>query len=363
MPLACQVVWIGLVLILSLSNVDAMDTDSDQQDTEAVGTDTCNADGDGSEPCDADADAASDVVLDHNEYIWTMPKTYDCENERNERDCQYWKTETNACENTPGFMVFACPKSCGFCHLKDPKIRCQRHPNAKPAVVAGDVDKMFERLLTDFPEYEPTVYSREPWVVVLKNVYTDEECDRLVKIGGRTFRRSVDAGAMQGDDAQFQEIVSDARTSQTAWCVNGCWEDPVINGIAQKAENITLIPKENSEYFQVLKYEVGQYYVQHHDYIRGHLDLPIGPRVYTYFIYLNTPEKGGGTKFNKLGFTIPATKGSVAIWPSVLDKDPYKKEWRTNHEAVPVEEGVKYGANMWLHMYNFHDPYKITCTG
>lgn len=133
--------------------------------------------------------------------------------------------------------------------------------------------------------------------------------------------------------------------------------------MAQKAENITLIPKENSEYFQVLKYEVGQYYVQHHDYIYGHLDLPIGPRIYTFFIYLNTPEKGGGTKFNKLGFEVPAKKGRVAIWPSVLDEDPYKKEMRTNHEARPVEEGRKYGANMWLHMYNFHDPFKLTCTG
>ena len=85
--------------------------------------------------------------------------------------------------------------------------------------------------------------------------------------------------------------------------------------------------------------------------------------MYTFFLYLNTPKAGGGTKFNKLGITVPPKKGSVAIWPSVLDEDPYKKEYRTNHEALPVEEGIKYGANMWLHMYNFHSPYKVTCTG
>merc|ERR1719384_771448 len=266
-------------------------------------------------------------------------------------------------KKSPGFMIFSCPKSCGFCHLKNPDVRCTRHPDAKPAVGPGDVNKMFERLLTDFPQYTPTVLSRDPWLVVLNDVFTDEECAEMIKVGGANFQRSVDAGEMKGDNAQFEEIISDDRTSDNDWCTGSCWKNEIINGMAQKAENITLIPKENSEYFQVLKYEVGQYYVQHHDFIFGHLDLPIGPRIYTFFLYLNTPTEGGGTKFNKLNITVPAKKGNVAIWPSVLDEDPFKKEYRTNHEALPVEEGVKYGANMWLHMYNFHDPFKLTCTG
>ena len=326
------------------------------------GVDECIINEDGSQTCkkldgsDVKVEIADDVVIDHNEHIWNLPKNYDCENERNEKDCQYWAVNTKACENNPGFMVFACPKSCGFCHLKDPKVRCQRHPNAKPAVVAGDVNKMFNRLLTDFPQYSPQVLSSPdtngPWLVLLNNVFNDEECDTLVKIGGKNFRRSVDAGKMSGDGAKFEEIISDARTSETDWCTRGCWKNEIINGMAQKAENITLIPKENSEYFQVLKYEVGQYYVKHHDYIFGHLDLPIGPRVYTFFIYLNTPDQGGGTRFDKLNVTVPPKKGSVAIWPSVLSDDPFKKEYRTSHEALPVEEGVKYGANMWLHVRN-----------
>lgn len=36
-------------------------------------------------------------------------------------------------------------------------------------------------------------------------------------------------------------------------------------------------------------------------------------------------------------------RGRVLIWPSVFDKEPNKKDGRTSHQALPVEEGVKYG--------------------
>eukprot|EP00483_Globobulimina_turgida_P001970 UN01972 len=185
----------------------------------------------------------------------------------------------------------------------------------------------------------------------------------MIEIGGRNFKRSVDAGKMSGNDAKFAEVISDARTSSNDWCVRGCWDNPIINGMAQKAENITRIPKENSEYFQVLRYFEGQYYVQHTDYIVGHLDLPIGPRVYTYYIYLNDVEEGGETKFNRLGAAVKPKRGNVVLWNNVKNEDPFQIEAKANHEALPPIKGVKYGANMWIHMFNFHQPFSISCTG
>ena len=221
---------------------------------------TCAANEDGS-PCDSEQVEEEQEVIDYLSHIWELPLDYDCENERDDHDCSYW-AKNNACEETPGFMIFSCPRSCGFCHLKDPDIRCRRHPDAKPAVGPGDVNKMFERLLTDFPQYTPTVLSRDPWLVVLNDVFTDEECEEMIRVGGANFQRSVDAGEMKGDNAQFEEIISDDRTSDNDWCTGSCWKNEIINGMAQKAENITMIPKENSEFFQVLRYRVGQYYVE-----------------------------------------------------------------------------------------------------
>eukprot|EP00962_Isochrysis_galbana_P008295 scaffold2267_cov112-Isochrysis_galbana.AAC.7 len=51
---------------------------------------------------------------------------------------------------------------------------------------------------------------------------------------------------------------------------------------------------------QILKYEVGQFYKTHHDQNSG-LFTPQGARVYTFFMYLSTPEEGGGTRFTDLG--------------------------------------------------------------
>lgn len=60
---------------------------------------------------------------------------------------------------------------------------------------------------------------------------------------------------------------------------------------------------------QILKYEVGQFYKSHHDQNSG-LFTPQGARVYTFFMYLSTPEEGGGTRFTDLGLV--RASGTVA---------------------------------------------------
>jgi hypothetical protein len=64
------------------------------------------------------------------------------------------------------------------------------------------------------------------------------------------------------------------------------------------------IPPENSEDLQILKYEVGQFYNTHHDYIPHQKDRQCGPRILTFFLYLSDVEAGGGTDFPDLGITV-----------------------------------------------------------
>lgn len=123
------------------------------------------------------------------------------------------------------------------------------------------------------------------------------------------------------------------------------------------------LPFFSKRYFQVLKYEVGQYYVTHNDYIPDHQFMMCGPRVYTLFLYLNDVPEGGGTKFPKVGIEVTPKRGRAVLWPSVLDETPMLIDRRTVHSAEPVLKGQKFGANAWLHQYDFKGPNFKGCTG
>ena len=41
------------------------------------------------------------------------------------------------------------------------------------------------------------------------------------------------------------------------------------------------------------------------------------------------------------------------VWPNLDDDDFSEKEEGTWHEALPVEKGIKYGANAWFHLRRF----------
>ena len=64
-----------------------------------------------------------------------------------------------------------------------------------------------------------------------------------------------------------------------------------------------------------------------------------GARVYTFFMYLSTPEAGGGTRFTDLNLTVPALKGSAVLWPSVISDDPDIDEPLTHRAWSHTGEG------------------------
>ena len=111
---------------------------------------------------------------------------------------------------------------------------------------------------------------------------------------------------------------------------------------------------------QVLKYETGQFYKVHHDQ-NSPRSSAWGPRMFTVFMYIGDGYEGGLTHFPRLNLTIPAKKGAACVWTSILDSDPYQRDDRTDHESLPVESGVKYGVNYWIHMYPFRSMQNGNC--
>jgi prolyl 4-hydroxylase len=300
--------------------------------------------------------------------------------------------------------------------------RCPPLPDAIPALKPGDLNKMFERIVETAPgnrtltederkqlaadettEYSVVVHSRPtdglslvkdmislskdkglpPWVITFDNFIAPEECEAMIQLGYKyEYKRSADVGA-QNFDGSHEAKESTGRTSENAWCSErqGCRNETIPTRIHNRMSKVLGIPAENSEDLQILKYEVGQYYNTHHDYIphqkgtkicniyvfvlRGscaarsltHLlartDRQCGPRILTFFIYLSDVETGGGTDFPLLGLTVIPKKGRAVLWPSVYDSNALLEDGRTEHQALPVEAGTKFAANGWIHLFDY----------
>lgn len=262
--------------------------------------------------------------------------------------CSSW-AGAGECDANPGFMLDSCPLSCNACPAGDEDPACVRR-NSTPAVQDRGIAAVFERALREYPQYKPRALSRDPWVMTFDDFLSEEETERIIELCSSSFERSL-----AGDQ------LSPVRTSHQCWCqVPPCVNDPVVQRISERISGLTMTPQTNAEYMQVVRYEVGQFYKIHHDQNSAPF-TPQGARLYTFFMYLNTPDAGGGTRFNDLGITVAAKRGSAVLWPSLLDSNVELPDLQTHHEALPVEAGIKFGANLWIHQYDFKTPSSRRC--
>jgi len=285
-----------------------------------------------------------------------------CKNQH--EDCTTWAV-AGECEKNKKYMVGNCAPACLQCDMLLLDKRCPIDRNAIPAWEPGSLNAMFERLTSEevASKYPVTILSRDPWVVTLDDVISEEEALRLIDLGGlEGYKRSEDVGEKKSDGT-YGSVVSTGRTSSNAWCTGECYEDPISIKVMNRLTELTMINEKNSEFLQLLRYEPGQFYEDHHDYIPHNRDNQQGVRILTSYLYLNDVEAGGGTKFTDLNITVMPKRGRALFWPSVLNDSPHQKDRRTNHQALPVEAGIKYGANGWYHQFDFKTPYEEGCTG
>ena len=297
--------------------------------------------------------------------------------------CALWAAQ-GYCESTPGEMGENCAAACRSCPQVNFEVRCPIDESTN-IFKAGDLNAMFERLLEaagqdvasftrdnlpiggsvsgigdvtviTSPYHDPSRFPRDddeeedeisplPWVMSIDGFLNDEECNRLIELGeAKGYRRSRVGSTV------FTE--SKSRTSYNTFCDKACARDPIVQGVLKRMANLTGIPYDNYEGLQLVRYEPGQFYEQHHD--ESGVKKYSGPRILTIFLYLNDVLGGGGTEFHYINFTATPKRGSALIWPSMLDSLEGKDEW-TWHEALPVEKGSKYGANAWIRLRDFQN--------
>mmetsp|Transcript_13067 Transcript_13067/g.24006 ORF Transcript_13067/g.24006 Transcript_13067/m.24006 type:complete len:501 (+) Transcript_13067:57-1559(+) len=312
--------------------------------------------------------------------------------------CAFWAA-IGECEANKAYMKTKCAPSCQTCEMIDMKERCPPlGDDVRPGLLPGELNAMFERIVKTAPgnqtdenieieegmtNFSVNVHSRPapldndeqqisrerdleqpPWVITFENFLTEEECSHLIKLGHKSnYERSEDVGAIQ-PDGSYDSVKSKTRTSENAWCSyrNNCRNDTIVQQIHERMSKVTGIPATYSEDLQLLKYDPGQFYRPHHDYIDHQRDRRSGPRILTFFLYLSDLEEGGATNFPDLEIAVKPKMGRAVLWPSVLDSNPKDKEPRTDHEAQTVVKGTKFGANAWLHLHDYMAAQELGCT-
>lgn len=268
---------------------------------------------------------------------------------------------TDDCSTNPGFMVLNCPRTCNFCHLRDPKVRCNvqfLNISTEAAFKPGDMETMFKRMSN---KHNIKALSQDPWILEVSNFLTDKEVDDILDSVTK-WDQSKESGEIDSS-GEGKAIITAARTSSTFWCNLDCEKSSPSEQIRHKIVDLLQIPKIHYEPIQLLRYTEGQRFVPHHDFSFQELSLPCGPRVLTFFLYLSDVEEGGNTYFPDLGVSIEPKRGKAVLWANTLSRNPLAKDIRMTHEAQVVKVGVKYAANVWVHVYEWEKTSLWACTG
>lgn len=187
-----------------------------------------------------------------------------------------------------------------------------------------------------------------PRVVVFSQLLSPDECDALIAAARPRMARSLTVATKTGG-----EEINDDRTSDGMFFQRG--ETALIQRIEERIARLLRWPIENGEGLQVLHYRPGAEYKPHYDYFdpaepgtptivqRG------GQRVGTLVMYLNTPEKGGGTTFPDVHLEVAPQRGN-AVFFSYERPHP---STRTLHGGAPVMVGEKWIATKWLREREF----------
>lgn len=179
-----------------------------------------------------------------------------------------------------------------------------------------------------------------PQLRVLHNVLDDDECDALIDAARPRLERAL---TVAKDGSQQ---VDTSRTSSAMFFNIG--ETPLVQAIDRRLSQLVNMPINHGEALQVLHYDPGQQYEPHHDWFDpnkpGYAQVAQGggQRVATVLMYLNDPEKGGGTYFPRPGLTVSAHRGD-AVYFAYEGGDP-----ESLHAGLPVVRGEKWLATRWL---------------
>ncbi len=183
-------------------------------------------------------------------------------------------------------------------------------------------------------------------------VLTPEECNAIIEYG----RKGMKELTVVGSDNKNKY-----RNGEGTW-VNGSLIGPNGVDLNEKIKKLvqqkTNMPVENQEAVHIVRYGIGGEYKEHHDFFHASSDeynkhvARGGQRKYSLLFYLNEDFSGGETKFVRKNITVKASTGKLLMWSNMKD-DGHYLDYDSKHAGLPVIEGEKWIAIVWVRQYKF----------
>ncbi|KAI3958979.1 hypothetical protein MKX01_023655 [Papaver californicum] len=202
------------------------------------------------------------------------------------------------------------------------------------------------------------VLSWKPRAVYFPGFASAEQCDHIIKKAKSNLRPSSLA-LRKGETAENTKGI---RTSSGTFI--SASEDPsgALGHIEEKIAKATMIPRSHGEAFNVLRYEIGQRYLSHHDAFNP---TEYGPqksqRVASFLLYLSDVEEGGETMFpfenglnintgydyeECIGLKVKPRRGDGLLFYSLYPNGTIDQ--MSLHGSCPVIVGQKWVATKWI---------------
>ncbi|CAL8109417.1 unnamed protein product [Orchesella dallaii] len=156
-----------------------------------------------------------------------------------------------------------------------------------------------------------------------------------------------------------RSIVEQTRTSSQTWIYDNKGSGKFLLPLSYRMQlmsQLTLVPPESCDAYQVANYGPSHHYAPHIDSFEDpRRCISKGNRILTIMGYLSHVKAGGRTGFPILGVAAEPVKGSIVMWYN-LKKNGNDRDMRTWHGGCPVVFGVKWITNKWVYYKeNFRD--------
>lgn len=190
----------------------------------------------------------------------------------------------------------------------------------------------------------PTTLSLRPAVSRVAGVLNAAECGLVIAMAQPLLRPSRTVDPVSGEP-----LATQIRTSHDAQ-FDALHEDLAIRLVQARLAEAAGLALDQAERLIVLRYESGQEYRPHRDYLTPAAiarDRPdAGDRMRSICVYLNDVEAGGGTRFPHADLVVEPKAGDAIVFDNLLEDGTPDHD--SLHAGLPVERGVKWLATLWF---------------